>query len=50
MLGQIVILSSIYALIAIGFVVAYRSVAMFDFAQTEYHTLGGMLIGRTRPW
>jgi branched-chain amino acid transport system permease protein len=46
-LGQIllngVIVGSIYALIAIGFVVVYRSVAMFNFAQTEYYTLGGML-------
>lgn len=47
MLGQILlnglIVGSIYALIAIGFVVVYRSVAMFNFAQTEYYTLGGML-------
>lgn len=38
-----VIVGSIYALVAIGFVVVYRSVAMFNFAQTEYYTLGGML-------
>jgi branched-chain amino acid transport system permease protein len=47
MLGQIllngIIVGSIYALIAIGFVVVYRSVAMFNFAQTEYYTFGGML-------
>jgi branched-chain amino acid transport system permease protein len=47
MLAQIllngVIVGSIYALVAIGFVVVYRSVAMFNFAQTEYYTLGGML-------
>ena len=45
MLGQIllngVIVGSIYALVAVGFVVVYRSVAMFNFAQTEYYTLGG---------
>lgn len=38
-----VIVGSIYALVAIGFVVVYRSVAMFNFAQTEYYSLGGML-------
>jgi len=38
-----VIVGSIYALVALGFVVVYRSVAMFNFAQTEYYTLGGML-------
>jgi branched-chain amino acid transport system permease protein len=47
MLAQIllngIIVGSIYALVAIGFVVVYRSVAMFNFAQTEYYTLGGML-------
>jgi branched-chain amino acid transport system permease protein len=47
MLGQIllngVIVGSIYALVAAGFVIVYRSVAMFNFAQTEYYTLGGML-------
>jgi branched-chain amino acid transport system permease protein len=47
MLAQIalngVIVGSIYALVAVGFVVVYRSVAMFNFAQTEYYTLGGML-------
>jgi branched-chain amino acid transport system permease protein len=47
MLAQIVlngvIVGSIYALVAIGFVVVYRSVAMFNFAQTEYYTFGGML-------
>ena len=47
MLAQIVLsgilVGSIYALVAIGFVVVYRSVAMFNFAQTEYYTLGGML-------
>src|SRR5512147_1231992 len=47
MLAQIllngVIVGSIYALVALGFVVVYRSVAMFNFAQTEYYTLGGML-------
>src|SRR5688572_2240943 len=48
MLGQIllngIIVGSIYALVAIGFVVVYRSVSMFNFAQTEYYTLGGMLV------
>jgi branched-chain amino acid transport system permease protein len=39
-----IIVGSIYALVAIGFVVVYRSVAMFNFAQTEYYTLGGMLL------
>lgn len=47
MLAQValngVIVGSIYALVAVGFVVVYRSVAMFNFAQTEYYTLGGML-------
>ena len=47
MLAQValngVIVGSIYALVALGFVVVYRSVAMFNFAQTEYYTLGGML-------
>lgn len=47
MLAQILLtgllVGSIYALVAIGFVVVYRSVAMFNFAQTEYYTLGGML-------
>lgn len=49
MLGQIllngVIVGSIYALVAAGFVIVYRSVSMFNFAQTEYYTLGGMLFG-----
>lgn len=38
-----IVVGSIYALVALGFVVVYRSVAMFNFAQTEYYTLGGML-------
>jgi branched-chain amino acid transport system permease protein len=38
-----VVVGSIYALVALGFVVVYRSVAIFNFAQTEYYTLGGML-------
>lgn len=54
MLGQIllngVIVGSIYALVAVGFVVVYRSVAMFNFAQTEYYTLGGMLFATLLAW
>jgi len=35
---------SIYALIGIGFVLVYRSMGLFNFAQTEYYTLGGMVV------
>jgi branched-chain amino acid transport system permease protein len=38
-----IVVGGIYALVALGFVVVYRSVTMFNFAQTEYYTLGGML-------
>lgn len=38
-----IVVGSIYALVALGFVVVYRAVSMFNFAQTEYYTLGGML-------
>lgn len=47
-LGQVVVngvaVGAIYALVAIGFVLVYQSVALFNFAQAEYYTLGGMLV------
>jgi len=47
-LGQVFVngiaVGAIYALVAIGFVLVYQSVALFNFAQAEYYTLGGMLV------
>ena len=37
-------IGSIYALVAIGFVVIYRALGIFNFAQTEFYMLGAMAV------
>ncbi len=48
MLGQTLVngvaVGAIYALVALGFVLVYRSIALFNFAQAEFYTFGALIV------